>query len=486
MTKDEFVDIMSGIDERLIDSTLAGSQPEIVDVQYKRPPVLRYIMGIAACIALLVTTVIAVPYLKSILPQLNDRSESAYSLSSDKPDFIRGWDPGKLADNEFSDYLYIGANARICTAELDGITAELILHNVKKMPGEKLVNELTDFDYANYIGAENIVLYIYDDKGRRFIATSVTPHSYNGMELINTSCLSDGCTRLYKAENKYVLMQYADYNNEQNALIAEFYNVDLERRTFRDENGIFDASDWRAEVAGERRIGGWGYGYQASNEFEYVGGAKFSDPVYGYEMFWNGYAKVVYKDDMPENYESTICDITGWNTETYAWNYVDVTTGEKVGCPEDSADCITVSLIMHNIIKLPGERHYIYCDDEYLDMWAAEDICLYIVDTEGNRILLRVPTRLFDGAVKFFPNVCLYENCIRLLKIEQDGTDRYVIRMFLDEEDGVPIVSYIYCDIEDYISNSPKNEYGIYICDELRFVEPAVSEKIDDLVIADT
>lgn len=486
MTKDEFVNIMSGIDERLIDRALVGSQPEIVDVPYKRPPVLRYIMGIAACIALLVTTVIAVPYLKGILPQMNDHTESAYSFASDKPDFIRGWDPEKLVDNEFSDYLYVGANVRVCTAELDGITAELILHNVKKMPGEKLVNELTDFDYANYIGAENIVLYIYDDKSRRFIATSVTPHSYNGMELINTNCLFDGCTRLYKSENKYVLMQYADYNNEQNALIAEFYNIDLERRTFRDENGIFDASNWHAEVTGEWRIGGWGYGYQASKEFEYVGGAKFGDPVYGYEMFWNGYAKVVYKDDMPENYESIICNITGWNPATYVEDFSDVTAWRNNICSIDSKDGITVSLIMHNIIKRPGERHYIYCDDKYLDMWAAEDICLYIVDTKGNRILLRVPTRLFDGAVKFFPSVCLYDECIRLLKIEQDGTDRYVIRMFLDEEDGVPIVSYIYCDIEDYISDSSKNEYGIYVCDELRFVDLADYEKIDEWVIADT
>lgn len=248
MTKDEFMDIMSKIDERLIDSTLASSQPERVEVFYRRPSVLRYIMGIAACITILVTTAIAVPYFKEILPQPGSTSESAGSSVPGVPDFIRGWDPDKLVYNEFDNFWYIGGNIRACTAELDGITAELILRNIKKFAGTELVNELTGFDYTDYIGAEDIILYIHDDKGRRFIAASVTPYSYKDMELISQKCLFDDCTRLYKKENggtEYILMQYADRNSEKNTLIASYYAVDLDKQTLRDENGIYDASDWR-------------------------------------------------------------------------------------------------------------------------------------------------------------------------------------------------------------------------------------------------
>lgn len=254
MTKDEFINIMSRIDERLIDSTLDISNTEVAEPQYERPPVLRYVIGVAACIALLVTTVIAVPYFYGILRQPGNSSESSDNLpESSVSEFIRGWNPEELVYSEFDGFPDIGANVRVCAADLDGIT---------------------------------------------------------------------------------------------------------------------------------------------------------------------------------------------------------------------------VWLIMHNIIKRPGERHYIYYDDKYLDMWAADDICLYITDTEGNKVLLRVPTRLFDGAIKFFPNACLFENCVRLLKIEQDGADRYIIRMFLDEDHGVPIASYIDCDIEWYASNSSKDENGISVCSELRFVDP--------------
>ncbi len=305
MTRDEFADIMGEIDERLIESALDISQSETAEAAYERPHILRYIMGAAACVAVLVTAVFAVPYIKRMLPPHG-------AGSSSESDFIRGWGPETLVYSETED-LTVGKNVRICTAELDGITAELILHNIKKQAGTTmLVNKLTDFDYTDYVGAENIALYIHDDKGRRFIADSVTPHSYNDMELISVNCLFDDCVRLYKTDNsEYVLMLYADYNGDSGLvtsfdtdykhsdLIASFYSVDLERQTRRDENGIYDASAWRAEINATKRIGDWQYGYQASKDFKYING-KFLDPLYGYEMYWNGNGKIIYLDDYIE------------------------------------------------------------------------------------------------------------------------------------------------------------------------------------------
>ena len=470
MTRDEFTDIMGGIDERLIDSALNSSQPEMVEVVYERPPVLRYIMGIAACIALLVTTVIAVPYFKGVLPQPNDSSGSAGSSVTDKPDIIRGWDPEELVYNEFGDFLYIGANARVFAAELDGITAELILHNIKKEPGKELVNELTDFDYTDYIGAEDIVLYIHDDKGRRFIEPSVTPHSYNDMEFISMSCLFDDCTRLYKTDNsEYVLMQYADYNSEQNALIASFYNVDLKQKTLRDENGIYDASDWRVGIVGNRRIGGWQYGYQASKEFEYTE-AKFQDLVYEYEIFLGERARVIYPYEMPEGYKDIdINNITGWDPDK-----LTISEGQLNGAGyiafADSADGITATLILDNIIKRPGERHYIYSEDKYLDMWAADDVYLYITDTDGRRVLLNIPTPLSDGSVKFIPSSCLFNGCILILRTT-DSTNSFFVMMYLSEKDGKPVESFIQCNLERYVSDFPRDENGISLGGEPNFVD---------------
>lgn len=307
MTRDKFIDIMGEIDERLIESALDISQSETAEAAYDRPHILRYIISAAACVAVLATAVFAVPYIKRMLPPQGAGSSSV----SGECDFTRGWDPETLVYGEPDD-LTVGKNARICTAELDGITAELILYNIKKEAGSELINEPADYDYTDYVGAESIALYIHDDKGRRFIADSVTPHSYNDMEFISVNCLFDDCVRLYKTDNsEYVLMLYADYTGGKalvtsfdsvyipHTLIASFYGVDLERQTRRDENGIYDALAWRSVVAGDERVGGWLYGYQASKDFKYING-KFFDPLYGYEMYWNGSGKIIYLNDYIE------------------------------------------------------------------------------------------------------------------------------------------------------------------------------------------
>lgn len=280
MTREEFLDIMGKIDEELIDSTLDTSHAKVIKLESERPTVMRYIMSIAACVAAL-ATVFAVGYFKGIQTQPGDASGNS-DISYSSPEIIRGWDPEKL---EYSDTPVLGGNMRVSVAELDGITAELILHNIKKEAGTSLLTEDSDNDYTNYVGAEDIVLYVHDNKGRRFIETSVAPHSYNGMELVAANCLFDDCTRLYKVEDDYVLMQYADHINY--FLIARFYKINLNSHKQRDENGIYSGALTSVEIKSDWEIVDWKYGYPVSREFEYVGEGKFHDSIYQYEMLWN-------------------------------------------------------------------------------------------------------------------------------------------------------------------------------------------------------
>ncbi len=317
MTRDEFLDIMGEIDPKLIERTLDISdisRGKAVRLQYERASVWKNIAGIAACIAILATA-FTVGYFRSIPTQSGESSGATYNESS-VPEIIRGWDPEDLV---YSDKPILGANMRVSVAELDGITAELILHNIKKEAGirvfinfaEEYIDDMmietedspdhlllypSDYDYFNdYVGAEDIVLYVHDDKGRRFIETSVTPHSYNGMELISVNCLFDDCTRLYKVEGEYVLMQYADdihYNNvvpigDPSLYLARFYKLDLTRQIMRDENGIYTGGLVSVKVNGDRQICNWEYGCPVTRGVEYIGEKRFFDSAYNNVIYWD-------------------------------------------------------------------------------------------------------------------------------------------------------------------------------------------------------
>lgn len=323
MTRDEFLDIMGEIDPELIESTLNISRGKAVKLQYDCPSAWKNIMGIVACIAILVT-VFAVGYFRSIPTQSGESSGAAYNESS-VSDIIRGWDPEELV---YSDTPVLGGNMRVSVAELDGITAELILHNIKKEVGTRIFSEYEDrysdvvdfaaesssdrlflypddHDYYNdFVGAEDIVLYVHDDKGRRFIETSVTPHSYNGMELICADCLFDDCTRLYKVEDDYVLMQYADsiyyyindgYTAPYLRYLARFYKLDLNRQIMRDENGVYTGGLISVKVNGvpTQHIDGE-YGCPVTRGVEYVGGKEFFDSTYNNVILWDAYEGIKF------------------------------------------------------------------------------------------------------------------------------------------------------------------------------------------------
>lgn len=463
MTRDNFLDIMGDIDRELIDDALNIQRAERVELRYERRTVPRFITGIAACAAVF-AMIIFVRFFAGIDTDPNDSSVSLGNSYS-ALEFKRGWDPKDLIYKKPNDFWVIGENVRVSAAEFDGITAELILKNIKKEAGTRLVNELTDFDYTGYVGAEEIALYIHDKDGGRFITNNVTPHSYNDMKLINAACLFDGSTRIYKTDSEYVIMQYADYYSEQDMFIAGFYGMDTNRLLFCDENGIFDCSAWRVSISGEGRMGGWKYGYQASKSFEYTGGNKFSDPGYGYEMLWDKYGKVIYPDKMPEGYKSVEFEnITGWDPEKLPIGTV-MSLGESVIIDSHSADGITASLILHNVIKRPGDRHYIYTDDKYLDMWAADEIYLYITDTKGHRVLSRISAPLSLGTANFIPNSCLLEGAVRVAKTEDENV--HYIMMYLIEKNGMPYGIFFNCDLDQMTANSPKDENGISLYDGL-------------------
>lgn len=326
MTRDEFLDIMGSIDSELIDRAVNSSNPseisdisrdKIIKLQNKRSYALRCIVKFSAYAAILAGAIALWNFIGA--PTQTDYPSESTNSSYPAADLIRGWNPDKLV---YSDTPVLGGNMRVSVAELDGITAELILHNIKKEAGTLLLDEpeskssksnaeepeealedytedfsikpsYYDWNYIDYVGAEDIVLYIHDNEGRRFIETSITPHSYGGMELISSDCLFEDSTRLYKAEDDYILMQYADFDSNHSLPIARFYKVDLSGQGLCDENGIYSGGLTSIKVNGGLPIY-WEYGCPVSKEFEYIGEGKFRDSVYNNVIIWDVNNETIY------------------------------------------------------------------------------------------------------------------------------------------------------------------------------------------------
>ncbi len=334
MTRDEFLDIMGGIDSELIDSAVNPSnsaeasdisRDKIIKLQNKRSYALRCIVKFSAYAAILAGAIALWNFIGA--PTQTDYPSESTNSSYPAADLIRGWNPDKLV---YSDTPVLGGNMRVSVAELDGITAELILHNIKKEAGTLLLDEPEsksskgnaegpeevlkdytedfsikpsyydyDWNYTDYVGAEDIVLYIHDNEGRRFIETSITPHSCGGMELISSDCLFEDSTRLYKVEDYYILMQYADFGSNPSLPIARFYKVDLSGQGLCDENGIYSGGLTSIKVNGGLPIY-WEYGCPVSKEFEYIGEGKFRDSVYNNVIIWDTVSGTIYYAGEPD------------------------------------------------------------------------------------------------------------------------------------------------------------------------------------------
>lgn len=212
-----------------------------------------------------------------------------------------GWDPEAVT----SDRLENGGDAILSRASLDGMNVSLIAHDITHLPDDEIDGELHTANCEGNLCADKILLYLEDDIGRKMLSTQI--NGSVGHHAIGGECLFDGSTRIYKTEQDgetyYLLMQYAMYDKDGKALIASFYVLDMElyERSAESigENGILCGSLWFVNIAdpGEKRVGGWAQGYQASKEFAFKEGTTFYDPEYGYEITFDmkkGRAKVVY------------------------------------------------------------------------------------------------------------------------------------------------------------------------------------------------
>ncbi len=501
MTKNEFLDIIGEIDGKLVESTLDIPRMETVEIPYTRPPVLRYVLSAAACAAVLVT-VLAVRSHNGIPqypvnnsePNFISESVSGSENSSDvsesvfkpEPDFIRGWNPEDYLSDGICGNAGIGESAVFSAAELDGIKVSLILHDITKLPGEEYSEN--GHDYLNYYGAKDIVLYITDNKGRKLLVEYVTPHGNEEMKFIHKNCFVGEGTRLFRfkphsvGEQRYVLMQIADYDEENDAPIATFYNCRL-GSTYNsgrfDENGI-SANGMHYVIWGFGRIGGWGHGYQVSSGFYQSSDITFTDPKYGYTLAIdpNGDTAYILPSDSAALQDGNLnfddLNITGWDPEALPYNDYPA-IGESAVVSRAELDGIRVELIMINVIKRPGERHYIYSDDYYLDMWAADTIYLYITDDRGRRVLGHLNTPLTTGYAKFMPEECLFDGSTKIIAVGDGGEREYIIMQYCTVgDDGSTLgASFVSGDMELYDSTAPKDENGITMGGGLLPVNPS-------------
>ncbi|MCM1167200.1 MAG: hypothetical protein NC401_14430 [Ruminococcus sp.] len=231
---------------------------------------------------------------------LNDLKKNGLPPEADISSCVTGWAPERLAYGDPEK----GGDAVLSSASLDGVDVSLIAHNITHLPDDG-ADEIHTEDCKGTLCAERILLYLKDGEGRKTLSTQINSIS-PGHHRISGECLFDGSTRIYKTEQDgmtyYLLMQFAEYNEEKDALIATFYVLDMELYDLavpRDENGITGGGLWCISISAPEGTGMslWGQAYQASKRFEYKEGTTFADPEYGYEITFDmrrGRAEVTY------------------------------------------------------------------------------------------------------------------------------------------------------------------------------------------------
>ncbi|GEM_PF-6577201 len=216
---------------------------------------------------------------------------------------VTGWDPREIENGTPE----TGGDAVLSSASLDGIDVSLIAHNISRLPTDGIDGGHLE-DCGGKLCADRVLLYLKDDEGRKVLSTQINSIS-PGHHRISGECLFDGSTRIYKTaqdgKDYYLLMQYAEYDEDKDALIATFYVLDMEFYDIlsaKDENGVSSDGLWIIDInaPAESRISSWGQAYQASKRFEYKSGTTFYDPEYGYQITFDmkrGKATVAYPNE---------------------------------------------------------------------------------------------------------------------------------------------------------------------------------------------
>ncbi len=491
MTKDEFLDIMGSIDESIIDGVLDVPCTDKV----RRSSALKYILYAAACIAVVFAVGSAVRYFNgsTFLPNSgtsdvstsvvgisdnSDISDSSDSIDSDYPsvddEHTGSWNPEEVINNSNP---VLGGSAVFSTAELGELSVSLILHDITKLPGEEY--SYNGYDYTDYWGAKDIVLYAkYNDvDGMMYtyekMMEKVSEH-YNGQEyFIHSKCLFDGSTRLFERKSGFpVLMQYIDYNTEKDAMTARYFAVypkHIIGEIMEEKNPHYKGIE-PFYINGIKRICSSWYSYQTSESIYRKDDSVLVDPEYGYELYFDDMytAKLIYPDQMPEGYENIkLDDLRGWDPEKLEYDpYPEV--GESAIVSTASAGDMTVSLVMLDVRKRPGEQHYSFPLENALNMWAAGEICVYVKDGDKRMIAYLPPTDGVCGSVFLFENQ-LFDGCIRLFRTETDGKTHYLLMMLYKDTSGSELVPLFYdIDIDFYTVKDKANDELKYQADETR------------------
>ena len=171
---------------------------------------------------------------------------------------------------------------------------------------------------------------------------------------------------------------------------------------------------------------------------------------------------------MPEGYETLeLDDLRGWDPEKLEYDpYPEV--GESAIVSTASADDMTVSLVMLDVRKRPGEQHYSFPLENQLNNWAAGEICVYVKVGDKRMIAYLPPADGVSGSV-LLPENCLFDGCTRLFRTETDGETHYLFMMLYKDNSGGELVSSFYdIDIDSYTVKDKVNDELKYQTDETR------------------
>lgn len=118
---------------------------------------------------------------------------------------------------------------------------------------------------------------------------------------------------------------------------------------------------------------------------------------------------------------------------------------------------MTVSLVMIGVQQRPGEQHRIYSNNNRLDLWRADEICIYVKHSDGRRMIAYLPPSDFTTVSVAFPGSALFDGCIRLFRMENDHYLMVMLNRDYPAADPAPYY-FFDLDIDEYTVYPIENE----------------------------